>query len=213
MYVRFFKRVLDVALSLSCIALLSPLLVLLCAIGAVTMRGNPFFVQCRPGKIGRDGRERIFPLLKFRTMDNCRDREGNLLPDEVRLHAYGRFLRATSLDELPELFNILLGHMSLVGPRPLLVQYLERYTPEQRRRHTVRPGLTGYAQAYGRNALSWEDRFRRDVYYVEHISFWLDVKIVLVTVVAVVKREGVSFGTAATMEEFMGNESEEQLHA
>jgi lipopolysaccharide/colanic/teichoic acid biosynthesis glycosyltransferase len=175
-------------------------------VGAVAMGGNPFFTQMRPGKIDKKtGKERIFKLIKFRTMSNKKDKEGNLLPDEVRLNGYGKFLRSTSLDELPELFNILAGHMSIVGPRPLLVKYLPLYSEEQRKRHLVRPGLTGYAQAHGRNALSWEERFDMDVHYVQHITFFGDIKILFDTVKAVLKRDGISSGSSVTMEEFTGN--------
>lgn len=163
------------------------------------MKGNPFFTQQRPGK-----NEKIFRLIKFRTMDNRKDKSGNLLPDEVRLNKYGRFLRSTSLDELPELLNILKGDMAIVGPRPLLVRYLKRYNAEQRHRHDVRPGLTGYAQAHGRNAVSWEDKFAMDVWYTKHITFKGDMKIILDTVKTVLSHEGISSETAATMEEFMG---------
>lgn len=164
------------------------------------MKGNPFFTQQRPGK-----NEKIFRLIKFRTMDNRKDKSGNLLPDEVRLNKYGRFLRSTSLDELPELLNILKGDMAIVGPRPLLVRYLKRYNAEQRHRHDVRPGLTGYAQAHGRNAVSWEDKFAMDVWYTKHITFIGDVEIIWNTVMTVVKREGISSDTSVTMEEFMGS--------
>ena len=178
MYAKFFKRIIDFTLSLSALLVLSPALLLLTIIGAIEMGGNPFFTQMRPGKIDKKtGKEKIFKLVKFRTMSNKRDSEGNLLPDEVRLNKYGRLLRSTSLDELPELWNILKGDMSIVGPRPLLVQYLPRYSKEQRRRHTVRPGLTGYAQVKGRNALSWEEKFKLDVEYVDNISFISDIKI------------------------------------
>lgn len=209
MYVNFFKRFFDFTLSLIGVIVLSPVLLILIVAGAVAMRGNPFFVQPRPGKKGPDGNEKIFKLIKFRTMDNRRDQDGNFLPDEVRLNKYGRFLRSTSLDELPELFNILMGDMSIVGPRPLLVKYLPRYSAEQRRRHEVRPGLTGYAQAYGRNSLTWEDKFEKDVYYVDHVSFTLDVKILFQTVAVVLKHEGISSETSATMEEFMGVQKSE----
>ena len=139
-------------------------------------------------------------------MSNKKDKDGNLLPDEVRLNKYGKILRATSLDELPELWNILKGDMSIVGPRPLLVEYLPRYSKEQRRRHDIRPGLTGYAQAYGRNSISWEEKFEKDVYYVDNVSFVLDIKVILKTVSVVLKREGISSETSATMEDFMGTE-------
>ncbi len=207
MYSRFFKRFLDFILSLTALIVLFPILLILTVIGAFAMKGNPFFVQPRPGKKGKNGKERIFKLIKLRTMSNAKDKEGNLLPDEVRLNKYGRFLRSTSLDELPELLNILKGDMSIVGPRPLLVKYLPRYTETQRRRHDVRPGLTGYAQINGRNAISWEERFAYDVEYVDNITFIGDVKIIFATVKAVFKRSGITSETSATMEEFMGSES------
>ena len=166
------------------------------------MKGNPFFTQERPGL-----HEKIFKLVKFRTMTNAKGPEGELLPDEKRLIPYGKFLRATSLDEIPELFNILLGQMAIVGPRPLLTEYLPRYSAEQHRRHEVRPGLTGYAQAHGRNAVSWQERFRMDVWYVDHVSFRTDFGILLATVRGVLKHEGISSETSATMEKFMGNDT------
>lgn len=212
MYPRFFKRLLDFSLSFGAIIVLSPVLLILAVIGAVAMRGNPFFVQPRPGKKGKDGEEKVFKLIKFRTMSNARDKDGNLLPDDVRLNKYGRFLRGTSLDELPELINILKGDMSIVGPRPLLVKYIPRYTPEQRRRHDVRPGLTGLAQINGRNAITWEERFAYDVAYVDNISFIGDIKIILGTVKAVFNRSGITSETSATMEEFMGTEAEMLTH-
>ena len=193
MYARFFKRVVDFIASLVALIVLLPILAGLTVVGAVAMGGNPFFVQLRPGKIQKKtGEEKIFRLLKFRTMSNKKDKDGNLLPDDMRLNKYGRILRSTSLDELPELWNILKGDMSIVGPRPLLVKYIPRYTETQRRRHLVRPGLTGYAQINGRNALSWEDRFRYDVEYVDNITFLEDVKIIFGTVKAVLKRDGIS---------------------
>ena len=201
MYARFFKRILDFILSLFALAVLSPVLLILIILGAVNMKGNPFFTQLRPGKD-----EKIFRLIKFRTMTNQKDKEGNLLPDDVRLTKYGKFLRSTSLDELPELINILVGDMSIVGPRPLLVKYLPRYNEEQKHRHDVRPGLTGYAQANGRNAVTWEDKFKMDVWYTRNISFKLDVKILLDTVKCVLKRDGISSESSSTMEEFMGSE-------
>ena len=199
MYAKFFKRLIDFILALAGIVVLSPLLLILIILGAIFMGGNPFFTQDRPGL-----HERVFKLVKFRTMDNRRDANGELLPDEVRLNKYGRFLRASSLDELPELFNILVGDMAIIGPRPLLVRYLPRYNEEQRHRHDVRPGLTGYAQAHGRNSVSWEDKFAMDVWYAHNISFALDCQIIVDTVKAVVKRDGISSETSATMEEFMG---------
>lgn len=204
MYARFFKRALDFILSLLALIVLLPVLLILTVLGAIAMGGNPFFVQPRPGKKGKDGQERIFKLIKFRTMDNRKDKEGNLLPDDVRLNQYGRILRSTSLDELPELINILIGDMSIVGPRPLLVKYLPRYSEEQRHRHDARPGLTGYAQVNGRNTISWEEKFKLDVAYVRNITFLGDVKIIWKTVMYVLKREGISSETSATMEEFQG---------
>lgn len=203
MYKNCFKRLLDFFLSLMALLILSPILLILCILGAVFMKGNPFFTQQRPGK-----NEKIFRLIKFRTMSCAKDKEGNLLPDDQRLNAYGRFLRSTSLDELPELLNILLGQMSLVGPRPLLVKYLPLYNEEQRRRHLVRPGLTGWAQVNGRNAISWEDKFRLDVEYVDNLSFAMDMKVIFTTVGKIFKREGISSETSATMEEFRGTKTE-----
>jgi len=208
MYAAYLKRPMDFILSLAALMVLSPVLLILTVLGAAAMGGNPFFMQPRPGKKDRNGQEKIFKLIKFRTMSNKKDPDGNLLPDELRLNKYGRILRSTSLDELPELINILKGDMSIVGPRPLLVRYLPRYTPEQRRRHDVRPGLTGLAQVNGRNAVSWEEKFRMDLEYVENITFSGDVRIILKTVRAVLIRENISSETAATMEEFMGSSCE-----
>lgn len=199
MYAKCFKRIIDFTLSLLGLIILSPILLILILLGTVFMRGNPFFLQERPGKD-----EKIFKLIKFRTMDNRKDKDGNLLPDEIRLNKYGRFLRASSLDELPELVNILKGDMSIIGPRPLLVAYLPRYNEFQHHRHDVRPGLTGYAQAHGRNAVSWEDKFAMDVWYTKHITFVEDVKIIFDTVNTVLKREGISSESSETMEVFMG---------
>ncbi len=213
MYAKFFKRLIDFVLSFVALIVLSPVLMILTIIGAIVMKGNPFFIQKRPGMINKKtGQERIISLVKFRTMTNAKDSQGNLLPDEVRLVPYGRFLRSTSLDELPSLVNIVKGDTAICGPRPLLVAYLSRYSPEQRRRHEVRPGLTGYAQAYGRNTLTWQEKFEKDIYYVDHVSLWLDIKILFKTVSVVLKREGISSETSVTMEEFMGNESEEQVN-
>ena len=206
MYAKCFKRVMDFTLSLIALIILFPILLILTVVGAIAMKGNPFFTQPRPGKINRrTGKERIFKLVKFRTMSNAKDKAGNLLPDEVRLNGYGKFLRSTSLDELPELLNILAGDMSIVGPRPLLVKYLPLYSEEQRHRHDVRPGLTGYAQVHGRNTVTWEAKFEMDVAYVRNITFMGDVKIIFGTVGAVLKRDGISSETSVTMEEFKGS--------
>ena len=199
MYAKFFKRFLDFTLSLCGLIVLSPVLLVLTVLGAYKMKGNPFFTQERPGKDGK-----IFKLIKFRSMTCEVDDQGQPLPDEIRLTRYGKLLRSTSLDELPELLNILKGDMSIVGPRPLLVKYLPLYNEEQRHRHDVRPGLTGYAQAHGRNAISWEEKFEMDVWYVRNISFRTDVQILLDTVKAVLNRSGISAEGSATMEEFRG---------
>jgi len=199
LYRQFFKRFYDLVLSFLAICVLSPILLILIIIGAIAMGGNPFFTQKRPGK-----NEKIFRLIKFRSMNNKKDKDGNLLPDEVRLTKYGKFLRATSLDELPEIFNIFVGHMSIVGPRPLLVKYLPLYSEEQKKRHNLRPGLTGYAQVNGRNSLSWPEKFKLDVEYVNTYSLFGDIKILIMTVFKVFKREGISGEAVATMEEFKG---------
>ena len=200
-YEKYIKRMLDFILALIAIVVLSPV-ILITALLVRTKLGSPvIFCQKRPGKD-----EKIFSMYKFRSMTDEKDENGNLLPDEVRLTGFGKKLRATSLDELPELFNILKGDMSIVGPRPLLVSYLERYNEEQKHRHDVRPGLTGLAQVNGRNAISWEDKFAYDVEYVKKVSFFNDVKIIFMTVGSVVKRDGISSATSVTMEEFKGNE-------
>jgi sugar transferase EpsL len=194
------KRLFDLLAASLALVLLSPVLLVVALLVRI-VHGRPvLFGQVRPGYRGR-----LFRIFKFRTMSNARAANGDLLPDAKRLTPLGRFLRASSLDELPELFNILRGEMSLVGPRPLLVQYLERYSPEQARRHDVLPGLTGWAQVNGRNALTWEDKFRLDVWYVDHWSFWLDLKIIFLTFWKVFKREGISQPGHATAEEFMGS--------
>lgn len=201
-YEKYFKRPIDFCCGLAAVIVFSWLYLILIILGTIFMRGNPFFTQERPGKD-----EKIFKLIKFRSMDNRKDKDGNLLPDEVRLNGYGLFLRKTSLDELPEAFNIIKGDMSVIGPRPLLVEYLPRYSIEQHRRHEIRPGLSGYAQVHGRNAVSWSEKFRMDVEYVDHITFLGDLKIIWDSVmVAFVKRDGISSATSATMEKFMGNE-------
>lgn len=193
MYAKYVKRIIDFILSLIALIVLSPVLVVLMILGAVFMRGNPFFTQPRPGK-----NEKIFKLIKFRTMDNRKDADGNLLPDEVRLNGYGKFLRSTSLDELPELVNILVGDMAIVGPRPQLVRDMVFMTPEQRMRHSVRQGLTGWAQVNGRNAISWEDKFKYDLEYVGKVSFLFDLKIIFMTVTSVFKRDGITMDDMAT---------------
>lgn len=202
MYAKYFKRLLDFILSLAAIIVLSPVLLILMIVGAIAMGGNPFFVQPRPGMKGKDGKEKIFKLIKFRTMDNRKDKDGNLLPDEVRLNKYGRILRSTSLDELPELINILIGDMSIVGPRPQLVRDMVFMTDEQRRRHDVRPGLTGYAQVNGRNNITWEQKFEYDIQYIDNgITMINDVKIILQTVGKVLKRsDTVREGTVSDMD-------------
>lgn len=202
MYAKFFKRFIDFWLSLIALIMLSPILLILTVIGAITMCGNPFFVQPRPGKKGKDGKEKIFKLIKFRTMTCEKDKDGILLPDDKRLTKYGRFLRATSLDELPELINILKGDMSIVGPRPLAVQYLPYYTEKERMRHSVRPGLTGMAQVHGRNATTWEERFTYDTNYVQSISFIGDVTIILQTVAVVLKHSGIGERGVDSPEDF-----------
>ena len=201
LYVRIVKRGLDLILSLILLVLISPILLILALLVRIKLGSPVIFRQQRPGKDGR-----IFSLLKFRSMTDKRDSNGELLPDEERLTDFGKKLRASSLDELPEFINILKGDMSFVGPRPLLVRYLNRYSREQLHRHDVLPGLTGLAQVMGRNSLSWEEKFKFDLEYVKNISFLLDVKIVFLTVIRVLKRDGISSEGSATMEEFFGNE-------
>ncbi|MFR3672601.1 MAG: sugar transferase [[Clostridium] innocuum] len=200
MYKLFFKRFLDFILSLIAIVLLSPIYLIIAILVKVKLGSPVIFMQERPGK-----NEKIFSMYKFRSMTSEIDKEGNLLPDEVRLTPFGKKLRATSLDELPELFNILKGDMSFVGPRPLLVKYLPLYSEEQQHRHDVRPGLTGLAQVMGRNALTWEEKFKKDVFYTEHCNFLLDIQIIGKTILLVLKQEGISSDTSVTMEEFHGN--------
>lgn len=201
MYRYFFKRFFDFVLSLIAIIILSPVYIIVAILVRVKLGSPVIFTQERPGKD-----EKIFKMYKFRSMTSETDEEGNLLPDEVRLTSFGKKLRSTSLDELPELFNILKGDMSIVGPRPLLKKYLPRYNEFQKHRHDVSPGLTGWAQVNGRNAISWEDKFRLDVEYTEKCSFLLDLKILFMTVSSVLKKEGISSDTSVTMDEFMGNE-------
>ena len=199
-YEKYVKRLADIVCSLVVLVLFWWLYIILAVLVRFKLGSPILFKQQRPGK-----NEKIFNMYKFRTMTDARDDNGELLPDEVRLTRFGKALRATSLDELPEIFNILKGDMSLIGPRPLLVQYLPRYNEEQHHRHDVRPGLTGYAQAHGRNAVSWEEKFDMDVWYVNHVSMKTDIKVVLDTVKTVVKREGISLYTSVRREELMGS--------
>ena len=195
----FIKRIIDIIVSTIGLLILSPMLLILAVIIRVKLGSPVLFRQQRPGLRGKG-----FVLYKFRTMTDQRDETGRLLPDEERLPAFGRFLRSTSIDELPELFNVLKGDMSIIGPRPLMMKYLDRYTPEQARRHDVKPGITGWAQINGRNAISWEDRFKLDVWYVDNWGLWLDLKIIFRTVAAVFKREGITQQGRVTMDEFLG---------
>ena len=213
MYKNYIKPAIDVILAFVFVVLFWWLYIILAILVRIKLGTPVLFTQERPGKINsKTGKEKIFKLYKFRTMTDARDENGELLDDAARLTGFGKLLRKTSMDELPEiLFNILLHRdMSWVGPRPLLVEYLPRYNKEQRRRHEVMPGLTGYAQVSGRNAISWEEKFEDDVWYVTHISFFQDVKIIFKTVMVVFKREGISSGTSATMEKFMGSEQHKQ---
>lgn len=201
-YEKYFKRPIDFVCGLTAVIVFSWLYVIIAALVRIKLGSPVLFTQDRPGKD-----EKIFKLYKFRTMTDERDENGELLLDEERLTKFGKWLRSTSLDELPEVFNIIKGDMSVVGPRPLLVRYLPRYNESQRRRHEVRPGLSGYAQVHGRNAISWEEKFRMDVEYVDHITFIGDIKVIIDTVwKAVVRHDGISSETSATMEEFMGKE-------
>ncbi len=200
MYRNFFKRVFDFILSLTALIVLAPVFLVLIILGWKYMKGNPFFTQDRPGKDGK-----IFKLIKFRSMSEEKDENGNYLPDDIRLNNYGKKLRSSSLDELPELINILKGDMAIVGPRPLLVQYLPLYNEEQRHRHDVRPGLTGLAQVNGRNLLSWADKFKYDIEYVKNITLLGDIKIILKTVKNVLTHEGITGEGSSTVEYFNGN--------
>ncbi|MBQ3195378.1 MAG: sugar transferase [Clostridia bacterium] len=202
MYAKLFKRLIDFVLSVAALILLSPLFFILTVVGAILMRGNPFFVQPRPGKKGKNGEEKIFKLIKFRTMSNLRDDKGVLLPDSARLNRYGKFLRNTSLDELPELINIAAGHLAICGPRPFLVRDCVFMTDEQRRRHNVRPGLTGLAQVNGRNNITWEQKIEYDLQYIDRgITFVGDVKIALQTIAKVFKQSDiVREGTASDID-------------
>jgi len=194
------KCLLDIVLTISALILLSPVIIIVAVLVQFQFNSPMLFKQVRPGLGGRP-----FSIYKFRTMNCEHDAQGHLLTDAQRLTGFGRFLRSTSLDELPELLNVLKGDMSLVGPRPLLMQYLERYSPEQSRRHEVKPGITGWAQVNGRNAITWEEKFKMDVWYVDNRSLWLDIKIIFLTIWKILKREGISQPGQATMEEFKGN--------
>ncbi len=199
MYANFFKRIIDLTLSVIALLILSPLLMILMIAGAISMKGNPFFSQMRPGKVSKKtGKEKIFKLIKFRTMSNAKDKNGELLPDDVRLNRYGKFLRSTSLDELPELLNIIKGDMAIVGPRPQLVRDMVFMTEAQRKRHSVRPGLTGLAQCSGRNNMTWEKKFEYDLEYINKITFIEDVKIIFRTVGKVFARDGITEEGMAT---------------
>ena len=200
MYRKYIKRLLDFILSLFAIIILSPVLLIVALLVRIKLGSPVIFKQKRPGL-----NEKIFTLYKFRTMTDAKDERGNLLPDEIRLTKFGKLLRSTSLDELPELFNILKGDMAIVGPRPLLVRYLPLYNEHQKHRHDVRPGFTGYAQCNGRNAISWEEKFDLDVYYTKNLTLFMDIKIIIKTIKVVLFREGISSETSVTMEEFRGS--------
>ncbi|WP_348717954.1 sugar transferase [Tenacibaculum sp. 190130A14a] len=201
MYKRGIKRVIDFVISFVALIILSPVFILVTLFLTIVNGGKPFFFQARPGK-----NERIFKIIKFKTMNDKKDSEGQLLPDKDRLTAVGNFVRKTSLDEIPQLLNVIKGDMSLIGPRPLLPQYLPLYNQEQKQRHNVRPGITGWAQINGRNTISWQQKFEYDVWYVQNLSFILDCKIILKTIKKVFVSEGISSGTSVTMEAFTGNE-------
>ena len=202
MYLKIIKPFLDFLVSLVALLILSPLFVLITLILAITNSGNPFFIQIRPGKHAR-----LFMLIKFKSMNDRRDEEGKYLPDSERLTTIGKFLRRTSLDEIPQLINVIKGEMSLVGPRPLLMEYLPLYSAEQNRRHDVKPGMTGWAQINGRNAISWDEKFRYDVWYVDNSSLWLDIKILALTVLNVVLRKGINQNETETMPFFQGGKN------
>lgn len=202
MYLHYLKRPLDFLVAVIALLALSPVFILIAVLLTIANHGHPFFFQSRPSR-----NEHIFRIIKFKTMNDKRDKDGNLLPDADRLTAIGKFIRKTSLDEIPQLLNVIKGDMSLIGPRPLLVEYLPLYNEQQKRRHEVRPGITGWAQVNGRNALSWEQKFEYDVWYVDHVSFRLDIKIFWMTLKKVLRSEGINAGNAATMERFYGKET------
>lgn len=199
MYKNFFKRLIDFVAAIILLVLVSPLLIIVCSV-LFLVQGNPFFIQKRPGK-----NHVIFSIIKLRTMNNKSDNNGMLLSDKERLTGIGKLIRKTSLDELPQLINVIKGDLSFIGPRPLLVEYLELYSPEQKNRHNCRPGITGWAQVNGRNNTTWERRFEHDLFYVENMSFWLDLKVVFLTIYKIFRTEGVSADGVATMEKFQGN--------
>ncbi|TPE39996.1 sugar transferase [Pontibacter mangrovi] len=201
LYRHFLKRLFDFILSLTAFIVLLPVFILVTVLLYMANQGKPFFLQPRPGKGGK-----IFRVIKYKTMNDQKDAQGNLLPDEVRLTPVGRFVRKTSLDEVPQLLNVIKGDMSLIGPRPLLVEYLPLYNQVQRRRHEVRPGITGWAQVNGRNAISWDAKFTYDVWYVDHMAPWLDVKIIFLTIFKIFKSEGINAEGVATMPKFQGND-------
>ena len=200
MYISFIKPLFDRLVSFLALIIASPVVVIVMLLLAVANKGKIWFTQKRPGKDGK-----VFTVIKFKTMTDDRDQNGDLLPDEQRLTTVGKFVRKTSLDEIPQLFNVLLGHMSFVGPRPLLMEYLPLYNPDQMRRHLVKPGITGWAQVNGRNTLSWQQKFTYDIWYIDNISFALDIKILFLTVIKVFKAEGISSESSLTMEKFRGN--------
>jgi lipopolysaccharide/colanic/teichoic acid biosynthesis glycosyltransferase len=200
LYRNFFKRILEFLFSLAGITLISPILMVIILVLAISNQGQPFFFQTRPGK-----NNKLFKVIKFKTMNDRKDKQGNLLPDADRLTPIGSFIRKASLDEFPQLFNVIMGDMSLVGPRPLLVEYLPLYSKEQAKRHDVRPGITGWAQVNGRNAISWDEKFKFDVWYVKNMSFLMDVKILFLTIAKVFRSEGISSQNTVTMSKFTGN--------
>ncbi|MDG1697385.1 MAG: sugar transferase [Polaribacter sp.] len=200
MYKNIVKVLIDFIIAIFLLLILSPLLVIVTVLLAIANKGKPFFIQSRPGK-----NEKIFKIIKFKTMNDNKDSKGNLLSDEKRLTNLGKFMRKTSIDELLQIFNVLKGDMSFIGPRPLLIEYLDLYSFEQKKRHLIKPGITGWAQVNGRNAISWNEKFKLDVFYVQHISFLLDLKILFQTIKKVIMREGISSATSATKEYFKGN--------
>lgn len=200
MYKIFIKRILDLVLSLTGFMILSPIFILVVISLFIANKGTPFFFQARPGK-----NERIFKIIKFKTMTDEKDNNGKLLPDVKRLTKVGAFIRKTSLDEIPQLLNVIKGDMSLIGPRPLLIQYLPLYNEKQKRRHEIRPGITGWAQVNGRNTVGWQEKFKYDVWYIDNLTFLLDIKIIFMTILKVFKSEGISAEGQATMEAFKGN--------